>query len=83
MSAAKHATGREGRRDMAWAVHILARLQSERLGAFVPNPAGNVQQPCRYAVRCAFDALGVDSLDAALQRPALAAEINHMVSCHA
>ena len=75
-------TGREGRRNMAWAVHIVARLQSERVGAFVPNPAGKVQQPCRHAVRCAMEALSVDSLDAALQRPALARQINDIVQTH-
>lgn len=67
---------------MAWAVRIMARLQSERVGAFVPNPAGKVEQPCRHAVQCAFDALGVDSLDAALQRPALARQVTDIVQAH-
>jgi hypothetical protein len=77
-----HHTGREGRTGMAWAVHILARLQSERVGAFVPNPDGKVQQPCRHAVRCALDALAVESLDAALQRPPLARQITSIVQAH-
>lgn len=67
----------------AWAVAILARLQSDRVGAFVPNPAGKVQLPSRYAVQCALDALKTDSLDRAMADPALAARIQAVVARHA
>lgn len=66
----------------SWAVNILARLQSDRVGAFVPNPAGKVQLPNRYAVQCALDALKTDSLDHAMANPPLAARINAVVERH-
>ena len=75
--------GREGRVGLGWAVAILARLQSERVGAFVPNPAGKVQAPCRYAAKCAMDALNVASQDEAMQRTALAVQIDAIVRAHA
>ena len=77
------AGGREGRTGLHWAVLILARLQSDRVGAFVPNPAGKVQLPCRFAARCALDALAVQSLEDAMARPALAGQINAIVHAHA
>lgn len=66
-----------------WAIAVLARVQSERVGAFVPNPAGKVQQPNRYAVQCALDALKTDNIDHAMANPALAARINALVARHA
>ena len=66
-----------------WAVNILARLQSDRVGAFVPNPAGKVLLPSRYAVQCALDALKVENIDDAMANPAMAARINALVARHA
>lgn len=66
----------------SWAVNILARLQSDRVGAFVPNPAGKVLLPSRYAVQCALDALKVENIDKAMANPSLAARINAVVARH-
>ena len=71
------------RSDRAWALVILARVQSERVGGFVPNPAGKVQKPCRYAVQCALDALKLERFEDALANPALASRINALVERHA
>jgi hypothetical protein len=71
------------RSDRAWALVILARVQSERVGGFVPNPAGKVQKPCRYAVQCALDALKLERFEDAMASPALASRINGLVERHA
>jgi hypothetical protein len=49
----------------------------------VPNPAGKVQKPCRYAVQCALDALKLERFEDALANPALASRINALVERHA
>lgn len=69
--------------DRKWALAILARVQSERVGGFVPNPARKVQRPCRYAVQCALEALKQQSFEAAMADPALSARINALVEQHA
>lgn len=66
-----------------WAIALLARVQSERVGAFVPNPAGKAQRPTPYAVECALVALNVQSIDDAMANPAMAARINALVARHA
>jgi hypothetical protein len=71
-----------GRTGRAWAVVILARVLGDGCNAFVPNPAGVVQLPCRYAVQSALDALGIESLDRVLRHPGFGPSVREILVAH-
>lgn len=71
-----------GRPGRAWAVRILARALGDGCNAFVPNPAGSVQLPCRYAVESALVALGIDSLDMVLDHPGTGSAVRALLVEH-
>lgn len=71
-----------GRPGRVWALWVLARVLGDGCNAFVPNPAGVVQLPCRYAVQSALDALGIESLGRVLQTPGTGPAVRELMLAH-